>query len=92
MSDSEDVRRLDAWLFFARFFKSRALAGRAIERGRMRINKVVVTKTHYRVRAGDILTFPQGSRIRVVRVLATGSRRGPPSEARTLYETLADED
>jgi ribosome-associated heat shock protein Hsp15 len=37
-----------------------------------------------------VLTFPLGPRIRVVRVLALGVRRGPAAEARTLYEDLAD--
>ena len=91
MSGSEDARRLDTWLFFARFFKSRALAGQAIERGQLRINTAVVKKTHYRVRVGDVLTFYQGGRIHVIRVLSIGERRGPASEARTLYEPLAGE-
>lgn len=91
MSESDEVRRLDTWLFFARFFKSRSLAGEAIARGRVRINTAVVKKTHYRVRPGDVLTFPQGNRIRVVRVLAVGERRGPASEAQTLYEELDGE-
>jgi ribosome-associated heat shock protein Hsp15 len=50
-----------------------------------------VNKPHYRLRPGDVLTFPQGRTIRVVRVLALGTRRGPASEAQTLYEDLADE-
>ena len=91
MSDPEAVRRLDSWLFFARFFKSRALAAQAVAAGRLRINKVVVKKTHYRVRPGDVLTFPHAGRIRVVRVLAIGERRGPASEAQALYENLEGE-
>lgn len=92
MSGHEEVRRLDTWLFFARFFKSRALAAEAVARGQLRINKVVVKKTHYRVRPGDVLTFAQGQQIRVVRVIAVGHRRGPASEAQTLYESLAGEE
>jgi ribosome-associated heat shock protein Hsp15 len=91
MSETDEVRRLDSWLFFARFFKSRTLAGQTIERGRLRVNTVVVKKTHYRVRPGDVLTFAQGSRIRVVRVLSIGQRRGPASEAQTLYEEVEGE-
>ena len=91
MNGTDDVRRLDTWLFFARFFKSRTLAGQAIARGHLRINKVVVKKTHYRVRAGDVLTFPHGGRICVIRIVSIGERRGPASEARTLYESLTGE-
>lgn len=80
--------RLDKWLWHARFFKTRALAAQLVERRRMRINQNVVRKPHYRVRPGDVLTFPQGARIRVVRVLAVGERRGPASEAETLYEDI----
>jgi ribosome-associated heat shock protein Hsp15 len=41
------------------------------------------------VRAGDVLTFPLGGQIRVIRVVRLGERRGPASEARILYEDLA---
>ena len=37
---------------------------------------------------GDTLTFAQARRIRVVRILSTGTRRGPASEAQTLYQDL----
>jgi ribosome-associated heat shock protein Hsp15 len=87
---AEDGLRLDKWLWQARFFKTRALAAQLIERRRLRINREVVTKSHYRVRPGDVLTFPQGATVRVVRVLALGTRRGPAPEAQTLYEELSD--
>jgi ribosome-associated heat shock protein Hsp15 len=85
---SEEGLRLDKWLWQARFVKSRSIAARWIEGRKVRINQTLITKTHYRVRPGDVLTFPQGPRIRVVRVLAIGWRRGPASEAQTLYEEL----
>lgn len=87
----DEALRLDKWLFHARFFKSRALAADLIGKGRLRVNRVIVKKPHYRVRPGDVLTFPQATQIRVVRVLAIGTRRGPAEEARTLYETMVDE-
>ena len=83
--------RLDKWLWQARFFKTRALAATLAGRRKIRVNSTVVTKPHYRVRPGDVLTFPQGRAIRVVRVLGLGSRRGPASEAQALYEDLADQ-
>jgi ribosome-associated heat shock protein Hsp15 len=84
----ESGLRLDKWLWHARFFKTRGLAAQVVERRRVRINQAVVTKAHYRVRPGDVLTFPQGGRVRVVRVVAIAERRGPASAARTLYEDL----
>jgi ribosome-associated heat shock protein Hsp15 len=85
---AEDGLRLDKWLWQARFFKTRALAAELAERRKIRINRLVITKPHYRVRPGDVLTFPQGRTIRVVRVLALGTRRGPASEAQTLYQEI----
>lgn len=89
LSPLEDGLRLDKWLWQARFFKSRGLAAQVVTKGRLRINKAVVTKVHYRVRPGDVLTFPQGPHIRVVRVLAIGTRRGPAPEAQALYEDVS---
>jgi len=84
-----DARRLDKWLWFARFCKSRTLAAKLCAAGRIRSGGEVVRKAHHLVRPGDVLTFPQGPHIRVVRVLLLGERRGPATEARTLYEDLA---
>ena len=83
-----ETLRLDKFLFQARFVKSRALASKLCEEGRVRVDGVPVAKAHYPVRPGDVLTFPQGRAIRVVKVLALPSRRGPAPEARALYEEL----
>lgn len=80
--------RLDKYLWQARFFKSRTQAAEFIASGRVRLDGVSVSKANQPVRVGTVLTFPLGPRIRVVRVLALGVRRGPPAEARTLYEDL----
>jgi ribosome-associated heat shock protein Hsp15 len=80
--------RLDKWLWFARFVKTRSLATRLIVDGRMRVNGTPTQKAHYTVKVGDVLTFPLGPYIRVIKVVALGSRRGPAIEAQTLYEDL----
>jgi ribosome-associated heat shock protein Hsp15 len=80
--------RLDKWLWQARFFKTRTIAAMLANRRKIRVNNVLVTKPHYRVRPGDVLTFPQGGNVRVVRVVHLGIRRGPASEAQSLYEDL----
>lgn len=86
---SGDGLRLDKWLWHARFYKSRTLAAIACSSGRIRINGDPVAKSHRQLRPGDVLTFPHGPHIRIVRVLALGSRRGPAAEARLLYQDLA---
>ena len=76
--------RLDKWLWQARFFKTRALAAQLVGKGRVRINQAIVKKPHHCIRPGDVLTFPQGAAVRVVRVLDLGTRRGPAREAQAL--------
>ena len=88
-SAGEARLRLDKWLWHARFYKTRTLANGACAAGRIRINGAVVAKAHHAVRMGDVLTFPLGPRICIVRVLGLGVRRGPAPEARLLYEDLA---
>ena len=83
-----DTLRLDKWLWFARFVKTRSLATRLVTDGRMRINGAPTQKAHYAVKAGDVLTFPLGPHIRVIKVVTLGSRRGPAAEAQSLYEDL----
>ena len=87
--DDAQPLRLDKWLWYARFFKSRGLASKLLAAGKLRQSGTVVTKAHQKVRIGDVLTFPQGPNVRVVKVVAYGTRRGPAPEARTLYEDLA---
>ncbi|MCY1125781.1 RNA-binding S4 domain-containing protein [Frigidibacter sp. RF13] len=77
--------RLDKWLWQARFLKSRSLAAALIEAGHVRLNGAHVMKPAHAVGPGDVLTFALNREIRVVRVLSCGTRRGPATEARTLY-------
>ena len=76
------------WLWQARFCKSRTDARKLVEGGRVRVDERVVTKSHLQVRTGMVLTLPQGSDIKVVRVLAMPRRRGPFIEAREHYQEL----
>ena len=88
---SADAIRLDKWLWQARFFKSRSLSAAQIEAGRVRLNGQIVRKTAQALRPGDVLTFAQGQQIRLIRVAALGLRRGPASEAQSLYQDLDEE-
>ncbi len=87
---SADTRlRVDKWLWYARFFKSRSLAAGCATGGHLRINGNRAAKASANVSPGDVLTFPQGHSVRVVRILALGTRRGPAPEAQALYEDLS---
>lgn len=77
--------RLDKWLWQARFFKTRAEAAALIGKGRVRVNGARMAKPGHGVCIGDVLTFPLGDTIRLIRVVGLGSRRGPFSEAQLLY-------
>ncbi len=80
--------RVDKWLWQARFFKTRRAASKLCLAGKVRTGGRAITKAHFALKPGDVLTFPQARRIRVVRVLALGERRGPATEAAMLYEDL----
>ena len=89
MSDPAAKTRLDKWLWQARFFKTRGLSAKLVSGGHVRVNSDKVSKPAHAVRAGDVLTFPQGRDVRVIRILALGQRRGPAAEAQALYEDLS---
>ena len=86
---TEPSLRVDKWLWQARFFKSRALASKMCTGGKLRINDVLTSKAHYAVKPGDVLTFPKGPDIRVIKIVELGTRRGPATEAQMLYEDLS---
>lgn len=82
-------QRLDQWLRFARFVKTRRLAQDLASAGKLRLNGELIAKAHRAVHPGDVLTFSLGEDIRIVKVLALPQRRGPAAEARTLYLDLS---
>lgn len=84
---SEKIR-LDKWLWHARFFKTRSLAAKVVSAGGCRVDGQPVSKPAYLIGPGVVVTFSQADHIRVIKVRATGLRRGPASEAITLYEDL----
>jgi ribosome-associated heat shock protein Hsp15 len=79
-----DAVRIDKWLWAARFFKTRALASRACDMGRIQSNGVRA-KPAREVRAGDKLHIENAAGAFDVEVLLTSAMRGPASIARTLY-------
>jgi len=89
---SEDACRADVWLWRARFFKTRSLAAKFIDEGRVRLTRAGqesrLDKCARPVKVGDALVFALGGRLIAVTVAALGERRGPASEARALYSPL----
>lgn len=89
---SEESCRIDVWLWRARFFKTRSLAARFVDEGRVRLSRpggeVRLDKPSRAVRPGDGLVFALGGRLIAVRIEQLGERRGPASEAQELYSPL----
>jgi ribosome-associated heat shock protein Hsp15 len=83
-----DGQRLDKWLYCARLTKTRTGAARLIEEGKVRVDGVRTLKPSRLVQPGNVVTATPSGRLLVVRVIASGTRRGPASEARSLYEDL----
>ena len=86
---SDDGCRADVWLWRARFFKTRSMAARFVEQGRVHLTRAGqesrLDKPARTIKVGDQLVFALGGRLIAVTVEAMGERRGPATEARTLY-------
>ena len=85
---NRDTLRLDKWFWYARFIKSRSLATKLCNSGKVRVNGNLIKKARQSVTPGDVLTFSVGPNIRVIKIIKLGNRRGPAKEAQTLYEDL----
>ncbi len=89
---TDEACRIDVWLWRARFFKTRALAQRFVEEGKVRLTRAAqetrLDKPSRSVRPDDILVFALGSKLVAVRVVELGERRGPASEAQGLYQPV----
>lgn len=81
-------QRLDKWLWFVRVIKTRTQASGLVTDGKVRVNRVRVEKPSLTLRPGDVVTVSVRGHVRVLRMVSAGERRGPPVEARQLYEDL----
>ena len=86
---SAERQRIDKWLFFARVAKSRTLAAKLAQGGHVRVNGTKISQASQEIRPGDVLTVMLDRRVIVYKVVDCGTRRGPASEARLLYEDLS---
>lgn len=80
--------RLDKWLWHARFVKTRSLAHKFVESGKVRLNGEKQHKASANIRVGDDLSFAVHDRLHLVRIIALSARRGPASEAQSLYQEI----
>lgn len=85
-----DTIRLDKFLWFVRLAKTRSFAQDVAEARHLRIDGRVIEKAAACVRVGNTLTFPLHGRVRVIRVLALPTRRGPAPEAQACYADLTE--
>jgi len=81
--------RLDTWLWYVRFYKSRSLSSKAILSGKVRVNSNKIIKPASKVKINDVLTINHVTTVRIIQIQSLGARRGPASEAQKLYKDLS---
>ena len=80
--------RLDLYLFYIRFFKSRNLATKFISTSRARVSGQVTQKPHKLVSTDDVLTLPINDKVKILKIIDIPHRRGPFLESMLYYEDL----
>lgn len=84
----DDRQRLDKWLWFTRTVKTRSLAQKLVKDGHVRVNRQRITSPGFALKQDDVLTIALPRRVRVLKFIRAGTRRGPAVEAAALYEDL----
>ena len=82
------TQRLDKWLWHARIVKTRSVAAQLVTQGKFKVNRERVIKPATMVKSGDVITMAVFGRVRVLKIEGFSQRRGPATEARTLYVDL----
>ncbi len=85
----DDRQRLDKYLWFARFARTRPAAVRLVEEGHVRVAGKRVENAALGLKLGDVLTLALPHATLVVKVTAFAARRGSFEQAQTLYEVLS---
>lgn len=86
-----ETMRVDRFLWFVRLAKTRSAAQAIAEKGTLRIDGRRIERSATPVRIGSVVAFPLYGQVRVLRIAALPSRRGPPAEAIACYENLITE-
>lgn len=84
-----EVQRLDKWLWYARVAKTRTLAATLVQQGKVRVNRARTDKPGTSIKVDDVITIAVHGRVRVLKVVEPGRRRGPAVEAQQLFEDLS---
>ena len=84
--------RIDKWLWWARFFKTRSLSTKIVSKVSVRVNSRRIFKPSVEIKVDDVLTFTSGKSVRVIKVLSLGERRVNYEEARKMYENIENPD
>jgi ribosome-associated heat shock protein Hsp15 len=87
VADPDDLR-LDRWIWFARFQRSREACADLVRAGRVRVNGRRVQRPGTAIGPGDILTLALPGQTLVVEVIALAQRRGAADEAQRLYRLV----
>ena len=90
MDDKIEKVRIDKWLWWARFFKTRSLSAKKISNGAVRVNSSRVLKPSAEITLNDVLTLKQGNAVQVIRVVSLGQRRENYEKAKKMYEYIED--
>lgn len=85
----DEPLRIDKWLWAARFFKTRGLAAKAVDGGRVRVNGEGAKPSRI-LKPGDELAIRVGEFEWVVEVKALSRQRGPSAQAALLYAERED--
>lgn len=84
----EPRQRLDKWLWYARVAKTRSLAARLVAEGHVRLNSRRIETPSKAVGPGDVLTIALDHGVRVLKIVAPGTRREGYPRAALLFEDL----
>ncbi len=88
MEPGQEHLRLDKFLVYARFCKTRTVAAALVGQGAVRINRIPTDKPHARLRPGDVLTLALPQEVKVIEVLDLPERRGPAPLAQAYYREI----
>ena len=80
--DNFESQRIDSWLWHARFFKTRSLCARFVEKG------IATNKPSKRLHIGDVLTIPTNQTVRVIKITGFAEHRVSASKATQLYNEI----
>ena len=83
-----DTQRLDKWLVYARFCKTRSQAAALVTGGNIRINGRKIEKPDAKLHEGDVLTLANSTGVQLIKILELAERRGSPEAAHHMYEIL----